>query len=473
MKAETTQRGAGSGDLALLGAERSWNVIALSGDSRTALRVSAGELVAHVDAHSEQTPADIARATNARRGLPSHGPHRAAVIASNRRDLIEALTAVAGGGDHRLVTFGPQGGAERPPRVAFLFTGSGAQYPGMGRELYATQRVFREAIDRCATVLDRLLPKRLASVLFPLDGEVSPIYEMRYTQPALFAFEYALAQLWMAWGIRPDVVVGHSTGEITAACIAGVLVLEDALVLVAERGRLLGELPPGGAMISVDASEERVAQAIAEDGGQVAIASVNGPDQVVISGTAEATHRVAERLRDRGVEVSELWVPLAAHSALVEPMMAAFSVAISGLRYARPRISLISNVTGRLADDRVGTPAYWVEHVRAPVRFASGMATLAAQGADVLVEIGPHPVLLGMGRSCLPEGRRLWLPSHQRDRDAWSVLLRALAGVYAHGGPVDWEAVDRLDERSVAPEVGTEDVPIMPSGSSGDSAASR
>src|SRR6185295_8269119 len=207
------------------------------------------------------------------------------------------------------------------PKVAFLFTDQSAQYASMDHRLYETQPVFRKALEKCAELLAPELERPLLAVLYPKEGEASPIDATGYTQPALFALEYALAQLWQSWGIQPDAVIGHSVGEIAAACVAGVFSLEDGLKLIAARGRLMQALPAGGAMVSLRATEERVRAAIAAYPSSVSLAALNAPEQVVISGAEGDVLSVAQALAKEGVETKRLTVSHAFHSPLMAPMV--------------------------------------------------------------------------------------------------------------------------------------------------------
>ena len=431
--------------------ERPLHVVTISGAGEGALRDRARQLQAHLSAHPELAIADVGYTANARRG---HFRDRLAVLAESREQAITSLASALSGGKDRNVVRGPEDGAERVPRVAFLFTGQGAQHPGMGRELYETQPVFRQALERCAEVLDGLMPRPLTAVLFPGEGEGSLLDDMRFSQPAVFALQYALSELWQSWGVVPEAVLGHSAGELAAACVAGVFSLEDGLRLIAARGRLMSEVPPGGAMVAVAADEVRVRELLRAQGAraaQVAIAAVNAPEAVVLSGPAEIVHSLAAQLKAEGIDVTTLRIWLAAHSPLMEPMERPFDEVARGVAHAAPRLKLVSNVSGEILDGSPMDPGYWVEHLRSPVRFADGVQALVSSGVDTLIEIGPHPVLVAMARAGAgAEGRvRLALPSLQRDHRDSEVLLHSLASLYTHGAAIDWDAFDRHGARSL------------------------
>jgi acyl transferase domain-containing protein/acyl carrier protein/protein-L-isoaspartate O-methyltransferase len=379
---------------------------------------------------------DLAYAANAGR---AHFAQRGAVLASTTAEAAERMTQLRRG-----VTEGVQVGhaPARPPRVAFLFTGQGSQYVGMAKSLYDCHPVFRETIDRCEQILRGHLARPLCAVLFPAAGEISPIEDTAYTQPALFALEYALAQLWLSWGVRPHALLGHSVGEIVAACVAGVFSLEDALAIVAVRGRLMAALPRDGGMVAVTADERQVRKLLARHAGALDVAAVNGPVNTVVSGCEAALQSFLIELQAEGLSATRLQVSHAFHSPLMEPMLGPFEDVLADVKMQAPSIDLISNVTGRRAGAEIGTAAYWREHVRATVRFAPSMQTLSEAGMDIFLEVGPHPVLSGMGAQCTDMNSHLWLPSLRRGRDDWATLLDSLAQLYVAGVPVNWSAFD-------------------------------
>jgi acyl transferase domain-containing protein/NADPH:quinone reductase-like Zn-dependent oxidoreductase/NADP-dependent 3-hydroxy acid dehydrogenase YdfG len=359
---------------------------------------------------------------------------RATVLARSVSELCERLLALAEGREADGVHSGRVTRRD-PARIAFLFTGQGAQYAGMAHSLYIQQPVFRAALDACAQALDGVLPQPLLDVVFAEQG--SAIDETRYTQPALFSLEYALAKLWAAWGIAPDLVMGHSVGEYAAACLAGVMTLPQALALIAERGRLMQSLPAGGAMAAIFAAEAEVADAVAPFAAQLSIAAVNAPAQTVISGAAAAVDAVCERFGARGVRCQKLPVSHAFHSPLVDPVLDAFEQAAAATTMARPQLRLVSNLTGQLADaNAITQPAYWRRHVREAVRFADGLRTLAALKPDICIEVGPHPTLLNFA-----EDFPVRVPTLRKGRADADQLAESLAALYLAGAPIDWRAV--------------------------------
>jgi malonyl CoA-acyl carrier protein transacylase/SAM-dependent methyltransferase len=284
-------------------------------------------------------------------------------------------------------------------------------------------------------------------VLYPEAGEATPIDETRYAQPALFSLEYALSELWRSWGIEPGAILGHSVGAYAAACVAGVFSWEDALELVAARGRLMQGLPAGGQMAAVAADAARVRAEVEAHGPGVSLAALNGPDDTVISGPATSVRAVCAALAAEGVRSEVLAVSHAFHSALMDPVLAAFESEAREVKYAAPRLALVSDLTGLAADDDVASPGYWRRHLREPVQFAAGMGTLHALGSRVFVEIGPRPALLALGQRSVPDPSAVWLPSLRRSRDDWSQMLESLSRLYVEGAPVDWAGFDRDGSR--------------------------
>jgi acyl transferase domain-containing protein/NADPH:quinone reductase-like Zn-dependent oxidoreductase/acyl carrier protein len=428
--------------------QRPSHILTLSGQGEDALRELAQNYERYFAENPDTALADVAYTANTGR---SHFSHRLGVIAST--DVREKLAAFASGERAPGIIAGQIMSAD-PPRIAFLFTGQGAQYIGMGRQLYDTQPTFRAALDQCDEYLGPYLKQPLLSVLYPdmdADGRAhshAPLQEgllddTTYTQPALFALEYALAQLWMSWGIQPNIVMGHSVGEYVAAVVAGLFSLEDGIKLIAERGRLMGALPAGGQMAAVFADEETVKNAIAPFAREVSIGAINGPDNIVISGVGEAVQQVIANLKAQNIKSRPLNVSHAFHSPLMEPMLKEFERVASSVTFNPPKIKLISNVTGQAAGKEVMTPAYWRRHVREGVRFADGMMTLHEQGYGIFVEIGPSPTLIGMGQRCIPENEQTWLPSLKKGRDEWGEMLASLSELYVYGASIDWSGFDR------------------------------
>ena len=375
----------------------------------------------------------------------SHFSERAAIVATGIDEAREALLALSQGERHVALRRGvTQPG--QAPEIVFLFTGQGSQYPGMSHRLYETSPLFREVIDRCDAILGADDKGRtLKSVMLePGIAEGAPIHETDWTQPALFAVEYALCQLWRSWGIEPAAVIGHSAGEYVAACVAGVFTLEEGLKLIARRGRLMRDLPPGGAMAAVFTSVEEANRAIGALADRVSVAAINAEDSVVISGDAAALQTVVADLATRNVESQRLFVSLAAHSPLVDPALGAMEVCAGEVTMRAPRIPVAWNLTGG-APLPGGAPdaRYWRRHLREPVRFADGVTSLWREGYRVFLEVGPHPTLIALAQRSVPEGGAVMLTSLRRDKDDWRELMTSAAELYVHGATIDWAGLDR------------------------------
>ncbi|MFC5666794.1 beta-ketoacyl synthase N-terminal-like domain-containing protein, partial [Kitasatospora misakiensis] len=373
-------------------------------------------------------------------------PHRAVVLGRDLPELRAGLDALATDG----TTPGVLRGTVAPGRVGFLFPGQGSQRPGMGQGLHQAHPVFAQALDEVCEQLDQHLaePGRpaLRDVLFAPEGTPTAalLDETVFTQAGLFAVGLASFRLLASWGVTPDYVGGHSVGELTAACAAGVLTVEDACRLVAARGRLMQDSPGGGAMVAVEASEDEVLPLLAGREDQLGIAAVNGPRAIVLSGLAEAVEEVAAVLTARGCRTKRLRVTRAFHSPLMDGVLDRFHEAASGLAYRPPRIRLLSNLTGGPASaEQVCTPEYWVRHIREAVRFHDGLLRMAEDGVTTFLELGPGGVLSALVRGALADRSPApaALPLLRYGRPEADSALTALAGAHVRGVPVDWAAV--------------------------------
>ncbi|HYH98719.1 acyltransferase domain-containing protein, partial [Hyalangium sp.] len=322
-----------------------------------------------------------------------------------------------------------------------------SQYAGMGHGLYETEPVFRSVLDRCAELLSRHLERPLLSVMFPEGASLEsrgPLDETAYTQPALFALEVALAELWRSWGITPDVVLGHSVGEIAAAHVAGVLSLEEGLRLAAERGRMMQGLQRRGAMAVIAAGVGALEDVLSRYRGALDIAALNGPAHTVVSGTEEAVAGAVEMLATRGTKAKRLPVSHAFHSHLMEPILEPFERLAGGFTFAPPKLRFVSGLTGKLVDAATLSQAsYWRRQLREPVRFAEAIQAARAQGAELFLEIGPKPTLVGMGRESVTDEAATWLASLSAGHDDTKTILTSLAELYVHGVEADWKGLDR------------------------------
>ena len=286
----------------------------------------------------------------------------------------------------------------------------------------------------------------LTDVLFGSD-DPQLVHQTEYTQPALFAVEYALARLWQAWGVEPSMMVGHSVGEFVAACIAGVFDLPNGLRLIAKRAELMQKMPPNGTMAVVFADRDRVAQAVRAFPGRVAIATANGPENNVISGETEAVEALVDEFGQAGIGTQQLTVSHAFHSPLMDPMLDEFEAFAATISYDRPKIPIVANRTGEVIETAAFDASYWRDHLRNAVEFARGMERLHERGVDAYIEIGPTAALLGMGKRCVPKNEAAWIPSLRKGRSDWDTLLTAVADVYLLGTRIDWDEFDRPWQR--------------------------
>jgi acyl transferase domain-containing protein len=435
----------------LLGAEIAPWVV--SGRGVQGLRGQAQTLLEFVEAHPELSAGEVGSALAGRPRLE----HRAVVSGTDRAELAAGLRRLALGEPGPGVIEGvlDRGG------LAFLFTGQGAQRVGMGQELYERSPLFAGAFDEVCEHFEVALGRSLRDVVFGYEpSDAGLLDETLFTQAALFALEVALFRLVWAWGVRPGFLIGHSIGELAAAHVAGVFSLEDACRLVAARGRMMGELPAGGAMMSVAASEQEVLTALADLNARVELAAINGPAAVVVSGEQDAVLALAEVFAERGLKTKRLRVSHAFHSSLMEGMLEEFARVAEGIDYKAPSIPIVSNLTGGLAStELLCSPGYWVRHVREPVRFYDGMRILGTQGVRSFLELGPDAVLSAMVKDCL-EGvtedagadRRdveehdaghthdvMAAPVLRGERTDMESLLDALAGMWVRGMDVNWE----------------------------------
>ncbi|PSR61355.1 MULTISPECIES: type I polyketide synthase [Nocardia] len=427
----------------------------VSAKNETALRAQAVKLRNWLLDHPDADPADVAYSLATAR---TQHECRAVVLGGDREQMSARLAALASGTPSPAVI----SGTVRTGRTAFLFTGQGAHRVGMGAELAAAFPVFSGALDEVCARFDPLVGCSLRQAMFTGRGsdaaaaETGMLDRTRLTQPALFAFEVAMCRLMESFGLSPDLVIGHSIGELAAAYVAGVWSLDDACALVAARGRLMAELPEGGAMLAIAASEAEVASATVEFGNRIAIAAVNAPAAVVVSGDEDAVDEVERQFTERGRRTSRLRVSHAFHSARMEPMLAEFEQAAAGVSFGDPRIPLVSNVSGRIAGEEISEPGYWVSQVRAAVRFAPGVETLVAAGVRRFLEVGPDAVLAAMTQQTLPaeiEERSAVAAAARREHDEVEQFLTLLGRAHTAGLPVDWTRLfaDRRNTRVALP----------------------
>jgi acyl transferase domain-containing protein/thioesterase domain-containing protein/acyl carrier protein len=425
------------------------HLLKLSAKSEIALHQQAAQLIEYLEKNPASSLSDVCWSANT---SWSEFNYRAAVAATDVEQLRQRLAAIAD--NPAKPTAGVKQATVRligRPNVAFLFTGQGSQYVGMGRQLYESQPIFRKAIEKCDAILRKLWNgQSLVDILYPKTesaGDTNEqIHQTKYTQPALFALEFALAELWASWGVKPDIVLGHSVGEYAAACVAGVMTFEDGLRLIAERARLMQAVKRHGKMAVVFASQERVAAEIKTAGGNIVIAVLNGPENTVISGDSDAVERLAVKFTADGVQTQLLNVSHAFHSPLMDEMLDEFEHIASQIEFKAPQVPLAANLTGALMTE-APTARYWRDHLRNAVQFVAGMSRIAEAKPAVIIEIGPSASLLGMGRRCEPKLETAWLPSLREKQNDWEVITGSVAEFYVRGGRIDWRGWDRPWQR--------------------------
>ncbi len=409
--------------------QRPFHLLTLAADSKAGLREAARQRYQQIS-QNNTTLAAVSQSLRRENGRSS-APWRAAAVAA---DPAEALAHLEAWQQQDALLW--QITAPAPPRLAFLFTGHGAQYAGMGHNLYQTAPVFRQAMEECEKALRPFLNHSLYDILYHPDHAPRLLNSMTHAQAALFALAYGLTRVWHSLGVQPAAVMGHSLGEYVAAAVAGVFSLTDAARLIATRSRLMDAITETGQMAVIFAEEALVAQAIAPFADEVAIAVINGEANVVISGRETAVQTILDRLKKERVRSRRLDVAQAAHSPLLDPVLSEFEAVAATIQYhdPDPRLTYISTVTGRpVAPGEVTNAVYWRRHLRQPVRFADAMQSLYATGHTHFLEIGPQPTLLGMGKRCLPADVGHWLPSLEKDKENWQVLLDSAATLYCQG----------------------------------------
>ncbi len=412
--------------------DREQTILFISAKSAASLEEYTGQWMELLDRHPA-TLRDLAYSAGLHR---TQHNHRLAVTGKSKEEIRRKLESLQAGRAPQGLATG-QVISRIKTRTAFMFTGQGAQYPDMGRELYESEPRFAEALQQVAEIIDPELGAPLLDVLY---GEKSAEYlnNTRYVQPALFAIEYALSELLGSWGIKPDYVIGHSIGELVAAVVAGMLDLEDAARFVVTRGRLMGALPVGGKMLAIGASAEQVQKWVAGREDEVSIATVNGPRAVVVSGTAEAVAAIDELAQAAGRQTKELEVSHAFHSPLMDPILDELTQAAFEMRIHPPRIPIASNASGEFFGDDV--PAdYWSKQVRQAVLFHQGMQNIIDAGCSLLVEVGPHPALQHAVVTAFDAPNLHTVPTLKRDKNDIGNLLGCLAALYTNGAPLKME----------------------------------
>ena len=414
---------------------RRFMVLPLSARTPAALVASAENYRDWLTEHPEATLADVCLTAGTGR---AHFEHRAACVVNSRESARELLAALA---DDRPASGLVRGDRADAPKTAWLFPGQGSQYAGMARELFDTEPVFAETMIRCAEAVTETLGKPLLDMIFDADGG-EDLQQTRYAQPAIFAVEMGLARLWQSWGFSPDVLLGHSVGQYSAACVAGVFSLEDGARLLAERGRLFGDLPAGGRMSAVFTDPDRV-ERLTDEFPSLSVAAYNGAN-TVLSGPGGDLEMAVARLTADGVRCDWLDTSHAFHSSLLDPALDAFEAYADRFKFAAPQRILVCNRTGAaLGRNAALDGAYWRRHARQPVQFAKGVETLAELGCTLLLEVGPQPVLTAAALRAWPDAATtpVAIPSLRRNRPDHRQLTEALATAYTAGHLPDFGAL--------------------------------
>lgn len=428
---------------------RTQKLLLLSAKTSSALDTATTNLAAYLKQHPDLNLADVAYTLQVGR-RPFN--HRRMLVCKNITSAVQALEFPASPASSLPTTYDRtlQELCYRP--VTFMFSGQGSQYINMGQELYQTEPTFREQVDRCCELLNPHLGLDLRHIIYPIDAEVAAqqLLQTALAQPALFVVEYALAKLWMAWGVQPQATIGHSIGEYVAAAVAGVFSLEDALALVAARGRLMQQCPPG-AMLSVPLAEEKVKPLV---GLNLALAASNAPELCVVSGTTAAINELQNCLTQQGVECRRLHTSHAFHSPMMEPILEQFKQQVSLVSLSPPKLPFLSNVTGTWITAAEATdPNYWANHIRQTVRFAAGSAELVQKPNQILLEVGPGRTLSTFAKQYqLPELLVLTSLRHQKEQQSdVAFILNTLGRLWLAGVEIDWSGFYAQERRHRLP----------------------
>ena len=402
--------------------QRKNHLLRLSAHSEEALQQMTEDYCVALYSQSNDALGNICFSANTGRG---HFPYRLVVVGDTLVDICEQLTD---GVEEQIANKC----GRKKPKIVWMFTGQGSQYKNMARTLYDTEPSFRADLEYCEEHLQ--LPTKLLDVIFGED-ENELIHQTQYTQPALFAVEYAVAKLWLRWGIKPDYVIGHSIGEYVAACIAGVMNLDDALRLIEARGRLMQSLPIGGGMVAVFADEKTVVDLLRDY--KLDVAAVNAQQQVVMAGLTSDIDKCIPLLEENNIHCKKLNVSHAFHSYLMDPIAEEFQKLFANITLENPKINFISNLTGKMEKHLLASPEYWVKHLREPVRFFDGIQVLENEKNKILLEIGPQPSLISLAKRCLNRQQSQFLASLRNGVD--NEILTTAAHLYVNGFDICWE----------------------------------
>ncbi len=367
--------------------------------------------------------------------------NRFAVVGETKEDFVKKLERFSTNNDILKTN------KKTDKRIAFMFTGQGSQYIGMGQELYETQCVFRDAIEECSTLFDKYLEKSIIDLLYTKNNPEDILERTEYTQPVIFSIEYALMKLWESYNVKPSIVVGHSIGQYMAAYAAGIFTLEDAVKLVAIRGKLMQTMHGKGKMIAVFESEDKLKDIIRENefkNEEVSIAAINSPQNISVAGTVEAIYKLQEILSQRGIMYKQLKVSYGFHSASMAPVVERFKEVTSKVTYSMPQIPIVADITGEIVtNDKLSHPDYWNNHIVDTVRFYDAVRTIETEGYEILIEVGSHSVLSGIASECMKNERAIILPSLRYRKGDWEQLLNTIGELYTNGININWDELNK------------------------------
>ncbi len=412
--------------------DRTNHIIAVSAQDRNALADAVQNHAQSISKIDEDDFANYCYSANAGR---THFNKRKAFFGENKSDLIGKMTKWTPAGNYE---------TPRKGKTAFLFTGHGSQYKGMCRTLWETHPDFRNNLALCDELFEPHLKLKVTDLLYSEDLDPGLLDEARYVQAVLFTVGYSLAKLWMDWGVKPDMAIGHSTGEYIAACVCGVFSLEDAARIMSRRGELMQTLPENGCMAAVNLGLDEVERLIKPYYDDVSIAAINAPDTITISGAKEPIEEIIAGLERDEIKHKVLQIFLSSHSPMTKPILNDWRKELNRHKMNDPKIPLITNVTGEFAKkDMLSKPDYWIEHFQKPVQFAKSIQFAAGNKATHFIEIGGHSTLSSMARRCVDGGNHQFLPSLLRDEENWKVLMETLSILYKDGFNIDWGAFDK------------------------------
>ncbi len=418
--------------------DRNFHLLTLSAKDKDSVTGLAEKYVKFLSEKPDLNFADVCYSQN---GFKEHFDKRTFIVAGNNEDAVSKLKDLINN-QQSLIASLPVN-TKRNYKIAFLFTGQGSQYFGMGKELYETSPTFKKYVDECESIVNGMIGQSVTGIIFNDFAKAELINETRFTQIALFVIEYALAKLWISWGITPDYLIGHSVGEVVAAVISEAMTLEDGLKFIEARGRLMQSLPKTGAMAAVFSDFETVNGLIKDFEQEISIAAVNGPNNIVISGKTETIDKVIDIFNSKNIISKKLVVSHAFHSPLMEPILDEFEQIIKEINFEKSKIPIVSNLNGKIiSGEGIFSARYWKDHIRNAVLFEPGMQVLKELNCNVFIEIGPNPVLTGMAKRFIDTEDALWLSSLRKNIPAWQELLNSLGMLYNSGYEINWSLFD-------------------------------